>query len=129
MDAVEKTKHMEPPSRNQAPTCRWEKPEFGCTKLNTDGSESRRKAIARYGGLLRDHNGDPLCAFVSKALIYTNDTFSVEIWAVWRGLVLAYGLGVRVIQVESDSLSFVNTINKLQDHNQNAISSACLVGI
>ncbi|KAF4352147.1 hypothetical protein F8388_012271 [Cannabis sativa] len=90
--------------------CKWKKPNSGWTKLNTDGSLDR--TTAGIGGLLRDHNGQPLCAFVSKAP--GNDVFSVELWAIWRGLVLAAGLGIKVIWVESDSMSAVNTINRHQ---------------
>lgn len=102
--------------------CKWEKPKSGWTKLNTDGSINSKSA--GFGGLLRDFKGDPICAFVSKAL--TADIFSVELWAIWRGLVLAWGLGIKVIWVESDSLSVVKTINRAQSHNPNAITFSCL---
>ncbi|KAF7817047.1 putative transcription factor C2H2 family [Senna tora] len=90
--------------------CGWTKPEFGWTKLNTDGSINKENA--GFGGLLRDHKGEPLCAFVSK--VPQGDIFLVELWAIWRGLVLALGLGIKVIWVESDSMSVVKTINKEQ---------------
>lgn len=90
--------------------CGWVKPEFGWTKLNTDGSI--HKENAGFGGLLRDYKGEPLCAFVSK--VAQGDIFLVELWAIWRGLVLALGLGIKVIWVESDSMSVVKTINKEQ---------------
>lgn len=90
--------------------CEWEKPKFGWTKLNTDGSIQRE--AAGFGGLLRDHKGEPICAFVSKAP--QGDVFLVELWAIWRGLVLSLGLGIKEIWVESDSMSVVNTINRKQ---------------
>ncbi|KAL5102513.1 hypothetical protein RYX36_006840 [Vicia faba] len=90
--------------------CEWKKPEFGWTKLNTDGSVN--KETAGFGGLLRDYRGEPICAFVSKAP--QGDTFLVELWAIWRGLVLSFGLGIKSIWVESDSASVVNTINRIQ---------------
>ncbi|CAK8537652.1 unnamed protein product [Lathyrus sativus] len=90
--------------------CEWKKPEFGWTKLNTDGSVNRE--TAGFGGLLRDYRGEPICAFVSKAP--QGDTFLVELWAIWRGLVLSFGLGIKSIWVESDSASVVNTINRIQ---------------
>lgn len=98
----------------------WEKPEFGWTKLNTDGSIDRENA--GFGGLLRNYNGDPICAYVSKA--HQNDIFLVELWAIWRGLVLASGLGIKAIWVESDSLSVVKTINKKQPYSSRA--GSCL---
>ncbi|KAL6297169.1 hypothetical protein ACE6H2_005311 [Prunus campanulata] len=101
-------------------TCIWKKPELGWTKLNTDGSVDRENA--GYGGLLRDYKGDPICAFVSKAL--GDDIFLVELWAIWRGLVLALSLGIKVIWVESDSESVVQTINGDRPYSQKA--SSCL---
>lgn len=106
-------------------SCAWEKPKSGWTKLNTDGSVDSKGA--GFGGLLRDSNGDPICAFVTKAP--SDDIFSVELWAIWRGLVLARGLGIKVIWVESDSLSVVKTINRAQSYNQKAITLACLTHI
>lgn len=98
--------------------CKWEKPIFGWTKLNTDGSMDPKSA--GFGGILRDHMGHPLCAFVSKAP--RDDVFSVELWAIWRGLVLALGLGIKVIWVESDSLSVVKTINGYKSCSHKAIT-------
>lgn len=90
----------------------WKRPEFGWTKLNTDGSIDRENAS--FGGLLRDHNGDPICAYVSKS--NQNNVFLVELWAVWRGLILASGLSIKTIWVESDSMSVVKTINREQPY-------------
>ncbi|GLT60581.1 hypothetical protein SLA2020_333420 [Shorea laevis] len=78
--------------------------------------------ILGFGGLLRNHKGDPICAFVSKAP--RDDVFLVELWAIWRGLVLALSLGVKLIWVESDSLPVVKTINRKQHYGTKA--SQCL---
>ncbi|GMI94864.1 hypothetical protein HRI_003155700 [Hibiscus trionum] len=86
--------------------CIWKKPEIGWIKLNTDGS------VSAIGGLLRDHNGWPLCAYFAKTL--HKNTFMVELSAIWRGLHLALSLGIRTIWIESDSLSVVKTINRQQ---------------
>ncbi|XP_031279206.1 uncharacterized protein LOC116137673 [Pistacia vera] len=96
----------------------WQKPPLGCIKLNTDGSVDRENA--GFGGLLRDYRGQPICAFVTKAQF--DDVFLVELSAVWRGLVLASCLGIRVIWVESDSESVVETINGLRSFNTKASS-------
>ncbi|KAF2325765.1 hypothetical protein GH714_036981 [Hevea brasiliensis] len=56
--------------------------------------------------------------FVSKA--HLDDIFLVELWAVWRGLVLAFGLGIKAVWVESDSMSVVKTINGEQSHRRKA---------
>ncbi|XP_058221214.1 uncharacterized protein LOC131331343 isoform X1 [Rhododendron vialii] len=96
----------------------WKSPESGWIKLNTDGSVDRENA--RFGGLLRGYKGDPICGYVSKSPV--DDIFLVELWAIWRGLVLALRLGIRVIWVESDSMSVVKTINKQQSYNSRASS-------
>ncbi|XP_050377696.1 uncharacterized protein LOC126794942 [Argentina anserina] len=100
--------------------CRWKKPQLGWTKLNTDGSVD--PGNSGFGGLLRNSKGEPICAFVSKAL--GDDIFLVELWAIWRGLVLASSLGIKELWVESDSLSVVKTINRDQPYSFKA--SSCL---
>lgn len=104
------------PSTRSYKWCVWTKPEFGWMKLNTDGSVDKRNA--GFGGLLRDFKGEPICAYVSKT--YTNDIFMAELWAIWRGLVLASSLGLKLIWVESDSMSVVKTINKEQHYGPKA---------
>lgn len=101
-----------PPTRSYK-WCVWTKPEVGWMKLNTDGSVDKRNA--GFGGLFRDFKGEPVCAYVSK--IYTNDIFLAELLAIWRGLVLASSLGLKLIWVESDSMSVVKTINKEQQYH------------
>ncbi|KAA8528375.1 hypothetical protein F0562_035730 [Nyssa sinensis] len=98
--------------------CTWKKPDLGWTKLNTDGSIDRENA--GFGGLLRDYRGDPICAYVSKAL--GDDIFLVELWAIWRGLILASSLGIKLLWVESDSMSVVKSINKVQPYSLKARS-------
>lgn len=100
------------PSMRLYKWCAWTKPELGWIKLNTDGSVDKRNAS--LGGLLRDFKGKPICAYVSKTS--TNDIFLAELWAIWRGLVLALSLRIKVLWVESDSMSAVKTINKEQQY-------------
>lgn len=100
--------------------CQWKRPDFGWIKLNTDGSIDSENA--GIGGLFRDYKGNAICGFVSKAS--GHDIFLVELWAIWRGLVLALNLRIQVIWVESDSLSVVNTINRQQPYSGKA--DACL---
>lgn len=100
--------------------CQWKRPDFGWIKLNTDGSIDSENA--GIGGLFRDYEGNAICGFVSKAS--GHDIFLVELWAIWRGLVLALNLRIQVVWVESDSLSVVNTINRQQPYSGKA--DACL---
>ncbi|CAN4092314.1 unnamed protein product [Withania somnifera] len=108
------------PIRRPFRFCTWKKPEPGWIKLNTDGSIDRKRA--GLGGLLRDDEGVPICACVSE--VPCDDIFLVELLAIWRGLTLALNIGIKIIWVESDSMSAVKAINKEQPHNQKA--SSCL---
>ncbi|CAL5402358.1 unnamed protein product [Camellia sinensis] len=99
--------------------CIWKKPKIGWIKLNTDGSIRGGRNNVRttsYGGLLRDYNGLPICAYVSSVLPPkdVHNIFVVELWAIWRGLMHAFKLGIKYIWIESDSLSVVKTIKKEQ---------------
>ncbi|CAL5430648.1 unnamed protein product [Camellia sinensis] len=99
--------------------CIWKKPKVGWIKLNTDGSirgGRNNVRITSYGGLLRDYNGLPICAYVSSVLPPkdVHNIFVVELWAIWRGLMHAFKLGIKYIWIESDSLSVVKTIKKEQ---------------
>lgn len=48
---------------------RWERPNKGWVKLNTDGSSSGNLGPAGCGGILRDKNGDWLLGFSKKIRI------------------------------------------------------------
>lgn len=117
---VEKWSELLAPVTRSITWCKWKKPQVGWTKLNTDGSVDRENA--GFGGLLRNHKGDPVVAFVSKAP--QDDVFLVELWAIWRGLVLALSLGIKLIWVESDSLPVVKTITREQPYGTKG--SRCL---
>lgn len=105
------------PIRRPFRFCTWKKPEPGWIKLNTDGSVDRKRA--GLGGLLRDYEGVAICACVSE--VPCDDIFLVELLAIWRGLTLARSIGIKMIWVESDSMSAVKTINKEQSHSQKAV--------
>lgn len=106
------------PIRRPFRFCSWKKPKPGWIKLNTDGSIDRKRA--GLGGLLRDYEGVAICACVSEVPFPCDDIFLVELLAIWRGLTLARSIGIKMIWVESDSMSAVKTINKEQSHNQKA---------
>jgi hypothetical protein len=98
--------------------CKWKKPNLGRTQLNMDGSITPKRF--GFGGLLRDHMGDPICSFASNA--HGDDIFLVELWVIESGLCLALDMGIKVIWVEFDSMSAVKTINNNQPFSQKAVS-------
>ncbi|KAK8643708.1 hypothetical protein V6N13_012991 [Hibiscus sabdariffa] len=105
-----------PPITTPIKWCFWKKPPTGCIKLNTDGSVL--PGSSAFGGLLRDCDGDPICAYVTKSL--EDNVFLVELWAILRGLVLALNLGFTTLWVESDSSTVVDAINEKQPHDSKA---------
>ena len=75
------------PKGNQARMIRqirWEKPDTGWVKLNTDGSASDLLNAAGCGGLMRAEQGNWIGGF-SKHIGNTN-SFIAEVWALRDGL-------------------------------------------
>ena len=79
----------------------WKPPEDDWIKLNVDGASSHTLNSAACGGLLRNMNGDFLGGFVAK--LDEADELSAELWACMLGLELAWDLGYRRVQLDSDS--------------------------
>ncbi|XP_077216388.1 uncharacterized protein LOC143850967 isoform X2 [Tasmannia lanceolata] len=86
-----------------APTSKWEKPESGTIKLNTDG------APGRIGGLLRDSSGKVTSFFSMKTEFKDSDLFEMQ--AIKVGLLQATREKIQRLWVESDHESSVDLIN------------------
>ncbi|KAF5932569.1 hypothetical protein HYC85_028740 [Camellia sinensis] len=79
----------------------WSLPPPGKLKLNTDGSSKGDPSDGGFGGLIRDERGMWLCGYFGKL---TNCTcIEVEIWALYRGLTIAFEKGYKDLSIESDS--------------------------
>ena len=65
---------------------KWEKPNTGRVKLNTDGSVGIAAGTAGGGGLIRDDRGSWIMGFTRK--IGKADSFLAETWALHDGLLL-----------------------------------------
>ncbi|KAF5191508.1 hypothetical protein FRX31_018908 [Thalictrum thalictroides] len=79
----------------------------GIVKLNSDGAV--RDSGNGFGGLLRNWEGEVLCAYSSNDIC--NSVFHQELNAVHQGLKLALFSNVRSLEVASDSLSVTRAIN------------------
>ena len=81
----------QPASRNQTRMIRqirWEKPDLGWVKLNTEGSTFDLLNAMGCGGLIRDDQGNWLGGFL-RHIGHTN-SFIAEVWALRDGLQLCH---------------------------------------
>ena len=85
---------------------RWEVPERGTLKLNTDGATSKVLGVARGGGLIRDNQGNWVVGF-SRRIGVTN-SFMAEVWALRDGLMLCNQMNLSDVIVEIDAKALVD---------------------
>ena len=57
---------------------RWERPNKGWFKLNTDGATNATQNVAGAGGVLRDARGNWVVGFSRK--VGNSNSFEAEIW-------------------------------------------------
>ncbi|KAF7839972.1 RNA-directed DNA polymerase [Senna tora] len=88
---------------------KWEPPEMGFCKLNVDAANREDvDGIAKCGGLIRNVSGKFICGFY--CCLDKCSTLQAELWGVLKGLEVAWKIGMRKVQLESDSLGAVNLI-------------------
>ena len=75
-------------------------------KLNTDGSAIGNPGLASTGGILRNHMGNWLAGFSLHLGIASNNM--AELATVRQGLILAWDMGFKFIQLELDSITVVH---------------------
>ncbi|KAL4318363.1 hypothetical protein GQ457_18G022390 [Hibiscus cannabinus] len=100
----------------------WTRPRTGWIKANVDASVSMVDRSAGAGGVLRDDSG----AWISGYARYVGrcDALLAELWAIHDGLLLAWDLGFRFVELESDCLEAVRIICS----RSNVLSTSALVG-
>ena len=94
---------------------KWERPESGWLKLNTDGSFDDLLGNAGGGGLIRDEQGQWVAGFTRK--IGKINSFMAEAWALRDGLVLCNQMKVSKVIVELDAKAVVDALNNQGSHN------------
>ena len=97
------------PARNKCVVVRqirWEKPELGWLKLNTDASSNASLGSAAGGGLIRDERGNWVIGFTRK--LGTVNSFTAEIWALRDGLLLCCQMKLPAVIVELDAKALVD---------------------
>lgn len=89
----------------------WKAPEDGMVKLNKDGALFPHRQIAGIGSVLCDDLGRVLME-ATKPKIMVGDRLRNELLAILRGLQLCIPLGLRTLEVESDSLLALNALKE-----------------
>ena len=88
---------------------RWEKPDQGWWKLNTDGSQVAALGSAVGGGLIRDSRGNWVTGFTRK--LGNANSFTAEVWALRDGLMLCVQKKIPAVIVEMDAKALVDALN------------------
>ncbi|KAL4318600.1 hypothetical protein GQ457_18G013930 [Hibiscus cannabinus] len=84
---------------------KWDPLPVGWVKLNVDAAVSTANNTAGVGGVIRDANGAWLFRFAR--FVGRCDVLLAELWAVHDGLLNAWSLGYRQVELESDYLEAI----------------------
>ncbi|OIT27443.1 putative ribonuclease h protein, partial [Nicotiana attenuata] len=87
---------------------KWEPPQEGCFKLNTDGAAKGKNGIGGAGGILRNHNGSWMLGYMEN-IPYTS-TLGAEFRALLRGLQLAEQNKFLPLQIDTDSSEIIGML-------------------
>ncbi|KAE8669634.1 hypothetical protein F3Y22_tig00112226pilonHSYRG00037 [Hibiscus syriacus] len=88
---------------------RWMKPAQSWVKANADGAMGGAFGMATAGGVLRDHHGTWIRGF--SRIIGICCALKAELWALHDILVMAWNMGFRRVEVETDCMTAVKLIN------------------
>ena len=100
---------------------RWEKPEQGWKKLNTDGAGACMglHGLAGCRGLVRSADGQWVAGFSKRIGITSN--FAAELWGLHEGLQLCCNLNISCLEVEMDAKTIVDAVGN-PDYVNNIVS-------
>ncbi|KAF7815210.1 putative ribonuclease H-like domain-containing protein [Senna tora] len=87
-------------------------PPPGWWKLNVDGTCQGSPKLIAGGGLIRDSHGNWIHGFTK--FFGQGSSLLAELWAIYEGLTLAKSLHYEKLIVESDSLTAINLLSKLE---------------
>ncbi|GLT67725.1 hypothetical protein SLA2020_400120 [Shorea laevis] len=93
----------------------WERPPSGFVKINVDGSTRGTPGESAAGGLCRDSNGDWIFGFTQH--LGMGYAIRAELFAIWKGLTLAWEKGYRKVIIETDSLLAKQKLQSLGSAN------------
>jgi len=89
---------------------KWNHNNHSCVILNVDGSCLGSPIRAGYGGILRNDAGFFLSGF-SGYIQNSSDILYAELYAIYKGLLLAKEMGITDFVCYSDSLHCINILN------------------
>ncbi|XP_028100952.1 uncharacterized protein LOC114300280 [Camellia sinensis] len=82
----------------------------GNLKMNTDGNARGDPGDGGFGGLIRDEKGIWICGFYGK--LTKCSCIEAEIWAIYRGLTIAFEKGYKDLIIETDSMDAIDMQKK-----------------
>ncbi|KAK9046567.1 hypothetical protein V6N11_052453 [Hibiscus sabdariffa] len=94
----------------QGSEMKWSLPTVGWVKLNVDASVEPNTSRAGIGGVIRDDRGSWRVGFAR--FIGRCPVLLAEMWAIYEGLLHAWSLGYRKVELESDSLEATHIIKR-----------------
>ncbi|MQM12600.1 hypothetical protein Taro_045520 [Colocasia esculenta] len=92
---------------------RWFTPPSGRLKLNVDGAFKSTSGEAGGGGIVRDQNGNMLCAF-AHAYHGLNSSLAAEALAMRDGISMCCRNGISKVMIETDSHNLVQIMTAQQ---------------
>ena len=98
---------------------KWERPQRGWFKLNTNCSLLGNPGMSGGGGILRNNAGLWVHAFSRHIRIATS--FLAELWALRDGLIMCQNLQINALEIELDAKIIANLMN--DSSNTNAVNS------
>lgn len=87
---------------------RWEKPEQGWAKLNSDGASSGNPGPAGCGSLIRNEKGEWIVGFARKIGVTNN--FIAELWGLRDGLIQCPTLSLSAVEIEINAKAIVKLL-------------------
>ncbi|KAK8697767.1 hypothetical protein V6N13_113905 [Hibiscus sabdariffa] len=89
--------------------CQWSPPHLQWIFLNADGGVCTTTNLDKTGGLLRDSCGTWICGY-GRSIGIAN-VFTVELWVIHDGLLAAWELGFKFVQVQSDCAKAISALS------------------
>ncbi|KAL4281492.1 hypothetical protein GQ457_03G010450 [Hibiscus cannabinus] len=86
----------------------WQRPSSGWVRVNVDGAVSGPNQCATVGGVVRDEYAAWLFGFARS--LGSCSVIMAELWATHDGLLHAWRLGYRKVELESDSRQVVDIL-------------------
>ena len=101
---------------------RWERPEQGWKKLNTNGACRGLHGLAGCGGLVRSADGQWVAGFSRR--IRVTSSFAAKLWGLREGLQLCCNLNISYLEVEMDDCR--QLINRFQQIRADVLAKISL---